>query len=92
MSEFFSQHYAHVCIVILIGLGFYGMVAKRNLVKNGLWDLIWLGSAEHSADLVGKSFAEIGELRGQDPHDAVLDILLEEEARPWMGRKPRLWD
>ena len=57
---------------------------KRNLVKNGRWDLIWLGSAEYSADLVGKSFAEIGELRGQDPHDAVLDILLEEEARPWM--------
>lgn len=33
MFEFFSQHYAHTCIVILIGVGFYGMVAKRNLVK-----------------------------------------------------------
>ena len=33
---------------------------------------------------MGKSFAEIGRIRRQDPHDAVLDILIEEEARPWM--------
>lgn len=57
---------------------------KRNLVKDGDWDRIWLGSAEANAHLAGKSFAEIGQWRGQDPHDAVLDILIEEEARPWM--------
>ncbi|MFP6589418.1 MAG: D-aminoacylase [Candidatus Latescibacterota bacterium] len=57
---------------------------KRNLVKDGTWDRIWLGSAEANAHLVGKSFAEIGRIRRQDPHDAVLDILIEEEARPWM--------
>jgi len=57
---------------------------KRNLVKEGDWDLIWLGSAEKNAPLAGKDFAEIGRIRGQDPHDAVLDILLEEEGRPWM--------
>jgi N-acyl-D-amino-acid deacylase len=57
---------------------------KRNLVKDGSWDRIWLGSAEANAHLAGKSFAEIGAARGQDPHDAVLDILLEEQARPWM--------
>ena len=57
---------------------------KRNLVKDGSWDLIWLGSGEANAHLVGKSFREIGQIRGQDPHDAVLDILLEESARPWM--------
>ena len=57
---------------------------KRNLVKDGNWDRIWLGSAEVNAHLAGKSFDEIGRLRGQDPHDAVLDILIEEEARPWM--------
>ena len=57
---------------------------KRNLVKDGTWDRIWLGSAEANAHLAGKSFAEIGRIRGQDPHDAVLDILIEEEARPWM--------
>jgi N-acyl-D-aspartate/D-glutamate deacylase len=57
---------------------------KRNLVKDGTWDRIWLGSSEANAHLVGKSFAEIGRIRGQDPHDAVLDILIEEEARPWM--------
>ncbi len=57
---------------------------KRNLVKGEQWEKIWLGSAEHGAQWVGKDFAEIGRLRHQDPHDAVLDILLEEEARPWM--------
>ncbi len=58
---------------------------KRNLAREGAWDRIWLGSAgEANAHLTGLSFAEIGRLRGQDPHDAVLDILVEEEARPWM--------
>ena len=57
---------------------------KRNLVKDGDWKRIWLGSAEANAHLAGKDFEEIGRLRGQDPHDAVLDILLEENARPWM--------
>lgn len=57
---------------------------KRNLVKDGSWDRIWLGSAEANAQLTGLTFAEIGQRRGQDPHDAVLDILIEEQARPWM--------
>ena len=57
---------------------------KRNLVKEGQWDKIWLGSAEQNAELAGASFAEIGRRRQQDPHDAVIDILIEEEARPWM--------
>jgi len=57
---------------------------KRNLVKEGSWDRIWLGSAERNEHLTGKSFAEIGQIRHQDPHDAVLDVLLEENARPWM--------
>ncbi|MBT3343090.1 MAG: D-aminoacylase [Gemmatimonadetes bacterium] len=58
---------------------------KRNLVKDGNWDKIWLGSSGPANEhLMGKSFVEIGRLRGQDPHDAVLDILIEEGARPWM--------
>jgi len=57
---------------------------KRNLVKSGQWEKIWLGSAEKNVHLAGKDFAEIGRLRQQDPHDAVLDILIEEGARPWM--------
>jgi N-acyl-D-amino-acid deacylase len=57
---------------------------KRNLVKEGRWELIWLGSAEANSHLAGKDFGEIGRVRGQDPHDAVLDILIEERARPWM--------
>jgi N-acyl-D-amino-acid deacylase len=57
---------------------------KRNLVKDGTWERIWLGSAEVNAHLVGKSFAEIAQIRGQNAHDAVLDIIIEDEARPWM--------
>ena len=57
---------------------------KRNLVKDGTWDKIWLGSAEKNAELAGLSFDEIGKRRQQDPHDAVLDIISEENARPWM--------
>lgn len=58
---------------------------KRNLVRDGNWEKIWLGSSGSANEhLMGKSFAEIGRLRRQDPHDAVLDILIEEEARPWM--------
>ena len=57
---------------------------KRNLARDGHWDKIWLGSAERNADLVGLSFAEIGRRRGQKPHDAVCDLLVEERARPWM--------
>ncbi|MEM8885601.1 MAG: cation:proton antiporter subunit C [Planctomycetota bacterium] len=33
MIEFFVDHYAHVSLSILIGIGFFGMVAKRNLIK-----------------------------------------------------------
>ena len=57
---------------------------KRNLVKSGQWEKIWLGSAEQNAHFAGLDFAEIGRRRQQDPHDAVLDVLIEEEARPWM--------
>ena len=58
---------------------------KRNLVKDGNWEKIWLGSSGPANEhLTGKSFAEIGRLRQQDPHEAILDILIEEEARPWM--------
>jgi N-acyl-D-aspartate/D-glutamate deacylase len=57
---------------------------KRNLVKDGSWDRIWLGSAKTNSHLAGKTFAEIGQIRGQDPHDAVLDIIIEDAAQPWM--------
>ena len=33
MIEFFAEHYSHICIVVLIGVGFFGMVGKRNLVN-----------------------------------------------------------
>ncbi len=57
---------------------------KRTLIKEGKWELIWLGSAEQNTRLVGQSFAQIASVRGQRPHEALLDILLEEEGRPWM--------
>ncbi|MBI1774883.1 MAG: D-aminoacylase [Proteobacteria bacterium] len=57
---------------------------KRTLIKDGRWDKLWLASAEKNLDLVGKDFAEIARMRRQDPHEALLDILIEEEAKPWM--------
>ncbi len=57
---------------------------KRTLIKEGRWDVIWLASSRRDERQSGKSFREIAALRGQDPHDALLDILIEEEAKPWV--------
>ena len=57
---------------------------KRNprpmwrLVSDRVWDRIVLLRANANPDLVGKTVAEIGALRGCDPYDAVLDLLLED--------------
>ena len=45
---------------------------------------IWLSSAIINAQLTGKNFVEIGQIRNQSPHDAVIDIIIEDEAQPWM--------
>src|SRR5687768_2417144 len=47
-------------------------------VADGKWDELWLGRTANSPDLFGMSFAEIGFMRGQDPADAYLDILMKE--------------
>ena len=57
---------------------------KRNptpmwlMVRDARWSDIVLLSSAANPDLVGLNFAEIGQMRGTDPYDAVLDILLEE--------------
>ena len=48
------------------------------IVKAGRWSDIVLLSATVNKDLIGIDFAEIGRMRGTDPYDAVLDLLLEE--------------
>lgn len=48
------------------------------IVKARRWKDIILLNATENKDLVGASFEEIGKMRGVDPYDAVLDILLEE--------------
>lgn len=48
------------------------------IVKAQKWHDIILLNATENKDLVGASFAEIGRMRGVDPYDAVLDILIEE--------------
>lgn len=55
---------------------------KRNLIKSGDWEKIWLGSAQVNARFCGQDFRAIGHSRGQDPHDALLDILIEDAAQP----------
>ncbi len=48
------------------------------IVKARQWKDIVLLNATENKDLVGADFEEIGRMRGVDPYDAVLDILLEE--------------
>ena len=48
------------------------------IVKARRWHEVLLINAKVNADLVGMDFAEIGRMRGVDPFDAVLDILMEE--------------
>ncbi|WP_299968387.1 amidohydrolase family protein [uncultured Roseobacter sp.] len=48
------------------------------LVLDGGWDRIVLMQSEQNPQLVGRTFADIGRLRGVDPYDAALDLLIEE--------------
>jgi N-acyl-D-amino-acid deacylase len=48
------------------------------LVKHQRWDRIFLFSCGKNKKLIGKSFKEIGTIRGVDPFDAYLDLLVEE--------------
>jgi N-acyl-D-aspartate/D-glutamate deacylase len=61
------------------------------LVADRRWEDIVLFHAPANADLNGLSFAEIGRIRGVDPHDAVLDLLAEEGeglfAATWLARQ-----
>ncbi len=48
------------------------------IVKAGKWKDIVLLNATENKEIVGADFEEIGRMRGVDPYDAVLDVLLEE--------------
>ena len=48
------------------------------IVKARLWQQIVLLNAHANRELVGMDFAEIGRMRGVDPYDAVMDMLIEE--------------
>ncbi len=54
------------------------------------WSELVLTRAEANPNLIGLDFAEIGRIRGIDPHDAIFDILLEEGERmvdaTWVGK------
>jgi N-acyl-D-amino-acid deacylase len=60
------------------------------LVAQKRWSELVLTRSAANHDLVGLDFAEIGRRRGVDPHDAILDILLEEGSAvadcTWVGR------
>jgi len=55
------------------------------LVAAGKWDQIVMLNAVANKGLVGATFAEIGRMRGVDPYDALMDMLIEEgDAAPVM--------
>jgi N-acyl-D-amino-acid deacylase len=49
------------------------------LVKHNRWDRIILFNCKRNKDLVGKSLEEIAAVRGKDPFDVFLDLIIEEE-------------
>ena len=58
---------------------------KRNpapmllIVKARRWDDVVMLNAVTNRNLIGMSFAEIGKMRGVDPYDALMDMLIEED-------------
>jgi len=48
------------------------------LVKRNMWDQIMLSSCEKNNALIGKTFAEVAEMRKTDPFNAFFDVLKEE--------------
>jgi len=49
------------------------------LIPDGKWERIYVMQATQNKALVGKSMEEVGQLRKCDPHDAMLEMLLEEK-------------
>lgn len=56
-----------------------GGSTKTVLMQQGRWDLLWLGNCARNREFTGRTFAELGQLRGVDPFTAICDILVEEE-------------
>jgi len=57
-----------------------GGSTKTVLMQQGKWELLWLGNCAHNSQHTGKTFAELGRLRGAHPFWAVCEILVEEGA------------
>ena len=49
------------------------------LLADGLGSRIWIAASAANPGLAGKSLVEIGEIRGIDPIEAALDLLIEDE-------------
>jgi N-acyl-D-amino-acid deacylase len=68
----------------------YNPMPQWKLVAQKRWSELVLTRSNANPQLVGLDFAEIGKRRGVDPHDAILDILLEEGETmvdaTWVGR------
>jgi N-acyl-D-aspartate/D-glutamate deacylase len=57
-----------------------GGTACRALAKLGKWDRIILANCEKNKNLIGKTFAQIAEIKHVDPFDALFDLIIEENA------------
>ncbi len=55
-----------------------GGSTKTVLMQRGQWEKLWLGNCAVNAGLTGRTFAEIGRVRGKLPFEAICDILIEE--------------
>jgi N-acyl-D-amino-acid deacylase len=55
-----------------------GGSSKRVLIKEGRWDLIWLGSAQVNRQYIGLTIEEIAKILKKDPYETMLDLTIEE--------------
>ncbi len=55
-----------------------GGSTKTVLMQYGQWEKLWLGNCAVNAGMTGRTFAEIGKVRGKHPFEAICDILIEE--------------
>jgi len=56
------------------------VMPTSTLMADGFPQNIWIVRSRKNPECSGKNFAEIGEMRGKDPLDAVLDVIAEEGA------------
>jgi N-acyl-D-amino-acid deacylase len=57
-------------------------ISVPTMIADELSSKIWTETCQKNPDLVGKDLAEISKIRGKDPLECALDLLMEEQGQP----------